>query len=125
MAVSGPNMLVVPVVGEYTIANNQVSPAQIAGLLFDHTKVRSFSLTYTIYRQTSGVGASEVSESGMILGVYSSVAGTWEITPFAVGSSGVDLTIYNPTGQMNYTSSDLSGTPSVSKMTYIYTTMGD
>jgi hypothetical protein len=124
MPTSGPKLAVVPVTGSTPIVNNQLSPAQIPGLLFDPTKIRSFALNYTIYRNTTGSGATEVAESGMILGVYSSVAGTWQITPFAVGNSGVNLTIYNPTGQMNYTSSDLSGTPGTSKMSWSYTVMG-
>lgn len=107
----------------FTIVNNEATPNGIGGLNFDGTKIRSFEIDYHIYRNTTGSGASEAAERGTLYGVFSTVAGTWEMTQFNVGNSGVLFSIL-ANGQMEYTSTNMTGTPASSVMHYTYRTMG-
>jgi hypothetical protein len=108
----------------FTIANNQSSPANVTGALFNGATQRSFELDYQVYINTTGSGATELSERGKIFGAYSTVAGTWEITVSgAVGSSGVTFSMTNA-GQLQYTSQNTTGTAASSSLHYTYRTMG-
>jgi hypothetical protein len=107
----------------FTIANNQVAAADVTGLTFSGAAIRSFVVDYHVYRNTTGAGATELAESGTLMGVYSSVAGTWEITQTKVGNSGVEFTITNA-GQIQYTSDNITGTPATSEMKFKARTTG-
>ncbi len=109
---------------QVTIANNQVAAADVTGLLFSGAAVRSFCADYQIYRNTTAGGATELSERGFLLGVFSTVASTWEITSGpAVGDAGVTFTI-TAAGQVQYTSTNITGTAATSKMKFQARTMG-
>lgn len=119
--VSGPGYFPIT---DFVIANNQSSPSNVTGLSFDGTVVRSFEVTYQLYRKTTSTGAMELAESGKLFGVYSTVAGTWEMSAGpAVGSAGVTFSITNA-GQVQYTSTNITGTASVSDMKFKASTMG-
>ncbi len=90
----------------FNVANNQSSAANITGASFDTSLVRGFILTYSLYRSTN---SAETSEMGQILGTYKSTANTWELSQDFAGSSGVVFTITTG-GQLQYTSSNLTGT---------------
>lgn len=107
----------------FTIANNQSSPANVTGLSFTGNTQRSFEVTYQVYRNTTGGGATELAESGKLLGVYSTVAGSWEMTQESVGNSGVTFSITNA-GQVQYTSTNITGTAATSAMKFKFGTMG-
>lgn len=95
----------------FSIANNQVAPSDITGLAFDPTKIGGFTIDYRVYRNTTGGGATELAEQGQLVGAYSPVAGTWEMTEGPdVGDAGIDFSITNA-GQVQYTSTNISGTP--------------
>jgi hypothetical protein len=107
----------------FTIANNQSSAATITGLLFSGASVRSAFIDYQVYRNTTGGGALERSEAGMLIATYSTVAASWEITSgLTVGDSGVTFSITSG-GQVKYVSDSQSGTPATSKMTFKARTM--
>jgi hypothetical protein len=89
----------------FTIANNQTSSANINGLAFSTSTVRSFIVKYSIYRVTA---TNELAESGTIYGVYKNNANTWEINVQSVGSGGVYFSITSA-GQFQYTSTNVSG----------------
>lgn len=99
----------------FTIANNQSSVANVTGLAFDVSTVRSAIISYSLYR--SSAAPSEFSECGQIMITYKSVANSWELTQFLTGSSGVVFTITNA-GQVQYTSTNLSGGSYVGKMKF-------
>lgn len=108
----------------FTIANNQSSPSDVTALVFDGSEVRSFEVDYQIYRNTTGGGATELAERGKLLAVYSSVAASWEMTQApVVGSAGVTFTI-TTAGQIQYTSTNITGTPDTSAMKFQARTMG-
>lgn len=102
----------------FTIANNQVAASNITGLLFNPISIGGFVVDYRIYRNTTGAGSTELSESGILIGTFSPVAGTWAMTQSRVGDSGVVFPDPLPSGQLQYTSSNITGTPDVSKITF-------
>jgi hypothetical protein len=90
----------------FTIANAQLSPANITGLLFDPIVTQSFSLDYVIYRQTD-TASSALAQVGQLRGVYNTQASLWLMSDdFSGQNAGVTFSI-NPSGQIQYTSSDL------------------
>lgn len=108
----------------FTIANNQSSAANVTGLSFSGASVRSFSVDYHVYRNTTGGGATELAESGVLTGVYSTVAAAWEMTPGpVVGNAGVTFSI-TAAGQVQYTSTNITGTSGTSVMKFKARTMG-
>lgn len=48
---------------------------------------------YGIYRETSGVGATSVSETGQLFCAYNTLTGVWETTNTAVGDASVTFDI--------------------------------
>lgn len=107
----------------FAVVNNQAVAADVTGALFAGAAIRSFEFDYQIYRNTTGAGATELAERGKIYGVYSTVAATWEITIQSVGNGGVIFSI-TALGQLQYTSTNITGTAATSVMHYRYTTMG-
>jgi hypothetical protein len=103
---------------DFTITNNQSTPANVTGCLFDGSQVRGARISYCVYRNTTGGGATELSERGDIFITYKTVAGTWEIAiAGAVGNAGVTFSITNG-GQVQYTSTNITGTNNVQKITF-------
>jgi len=97
-----------------TIANNQSSAADISGFLIDGTVYRGAKILYTVYRKTSTL---EYSECGELFVTYKTIAGTWEKAEGGVGATGVKFFISN-TGQISYTSTNLSGSSYVGNMNW-------
>jgi hypothetical protein len=95
----------------FTIANNQVAAANVTGLVFDKTKVRSFMVEYQIYRSASG--GQTRAQRGTLIGITDGT--NWDIIerPFvslpSTSDVGVTFTITSA-GQIQYTSDDNGGT---------------
>lgn len=98
----------------YVPANNVASPTSITGLVFSNSTVRGAIITYSVYRNTS---ITEYSETGTLAVTYKSVAATWEIAQYSVGSSGLTFTISN-SGQVQFVSDNMSGTGYTSKLIF-------
>jgi hypothetical protein len=91
--------------GSATINNNQVVPANITLLNIDSTSYRGFSVEYWVRRVTN---TQEFVECGELRGVYNTTTSTWIMNNYGiVGDAGVDFTIDN-TGQVKYTSDNLT-----------------
>lgn len=90
------------------INNNQVVAASIPGLSFDPTQVRAAIVEYSVYRVTTGVGATELVESGSMYPAFKNVAGVWDMPIVGGQGAGIQFTIL-PSGQIMYTSSNISG----------------
>lgn len=110
----------------FTIVNNQTSAANVTGLLFNPAAVRSAEIAVGFYRNTTGGGATEMSARMKYLATYKTVAGTWELAPLGGGGdfdetlgmpAGVTLSITSG-GQVQYVSSNFTGTAGTSKMTF-------
>ncbi len=103
----------------FNIVNNQSSPANINGLIFDSTTQGAAFIDYEIYRNTTGGGATKRKEVGMLLVSYTpSGSPVWEISnPIFMGAAGVEFSI-TALGQVQYTSDNQSGTADVSRMRF-------
>ncbi len=86
------------------IANNVTTPTPISGFAFSTANVLSISSEYFITR-TFDNGTSTVAESGTIIGSFD--GSEFTISVESEGETGVEFDITN-TGQVTYTSSDLT-----------------
>ena len=94
---------------QVSIANGQAVAANIAGLLFDYTEVRTAEIYCEIYRKT---GSNEKIFRGKFLAAYRTLTSTWEISQVEGNGDadhGVVLEI-SASGQVKYTSDTLAGT---------------
>lgn len=99
--------------GTASILNN--TTGDVTDLIFDASEVRSFMVHYSVRRSTD---TSKADESGLIIGRYDFDANDWDITVgLVVGSAGMNFSIDN-LGQVNYTSSNLSGTSYTGNIKY-------
>jgi len=90
----------------FILANNQSSASNVTDLSFDPGTIRSAIIQYSVHRSTS---LSEEAETGTLFLTYKNVSSTWDITRAFGGSSSVVFTITNA-GQIQYTTSNLTGT---------------
>lgn len=88
------------------IANNVTSASNINKLQFSNTRVRTAIINYQIYRVTS---TTELVENGNLTIAYKSNTNTWDVQrDFANDNSGIVFSVLS-SGQVQYTSSNLSG----------------
>lgn len=117
---------------DFTITNNQSSPANVTGLLFSGATYRSAEIDINFYINTTGAGATEYAARAKYFAVFKTVAGTWDISVMGVGGdieavssqpAGITITI-TAGGQVQYKSTNVTGTPATSKMTFRASTIG-
>lgn len=91
----------------FDLSNNQVAPASIPGFSFDSTTVRSFQISGNIVRSYDpGTGTVELTEEYTLTGL--NTGADWLIQREGFGETGVEFDI-TPTGQVQYTSSNIVG----------------
>lgn len=101
----------------FTIANNQSSLANITGLLFNPATFRGIKIEYSIYRQTD-TASSARAQIGQLRFVYNTQAATWYMSDdYAGQDAGVTFSI-TPAGQIQYTSTNITGTNYVGTLKY-------
>lgn len=94
-----------------TITNNQSTPASVAGAVFNG--FRAVVANYSIYRVTD---TNEVSQVGQIRLTYKTNAATWVISDdYSGDDAGVTFSV-DASGQLLYTSTDLTGANYDSKL---------
>lgn len=108
----------------FQIENDQTGVA-VEGLQFDFRKTNQAYIDYVIQRITSGVGATELLESCTYIAVYKPNDESWSL--FKMGTSGpnnsgVTFSI-DDTGQVFYSSSNMTGTVRIHNLTYRTRTM--
>lgn len=91
-----------------TLANNQITAANIVGLRFDTSEVISVEVKFFIKRIYDS-GASVSVETGSISGYYS--GSQFIISVESIGNSGVTIDVTS-SGQFQYTSSNLTNSTS-------------
>lgn len=105
-------------VGPYDIApqtldipNSLPNFTDLVGISFPSTVVRSFTITYTIYRSAT-LPSVGLAESGTIVGVYDDLATNWILQREFIGDdASVEFDIENAlAGQLRYKST-ISGYP--------------
>jgi hypothetical protein len=104
----------------FEIANNQFEAANVTGLKVNSLKTSQAIVDYLIQRITTGTNPVELLESGTFHLVYRPTDEAW--VKLAYGSpgpdtSGVTLTV-TADGQVQYTSTLVDGTASISKLIY-------
>jgi len=87
-----------------TLANNQVTPANIPNLIFNTAQVQGVEVDYLIER-TFDAGASITTEAGKVIGSYDGT--DFNITTESQGDAGILISI-TAGGQFQYTSTDLT-----------------
>lgn len=101
-ATIGPNDILP---STFTVGNNVITPTPISQLVFDQAEVRSAQITYSIDRSTS---ATELSENGILQVNYNNTTNTWNSSQGPInGDAQILFSIVS--GQVFYTSSNLSG----------------
>lgn len=73
----------------FTIANNQSSPANITGLLFNPSLFRGIKIEYSIYRQTD-TASSARAQMGQLRFVYNTQTGVWYMSDDYAGQNAGD-----------------------------------
>ncbi len=104
----------------FPLVNNQASAANIDGLQFDYRKVNQATVEYVIQRITTGTGATELIATGMFMVTYKPVSLTWHIVTIGTpgpSTSGITFSITTG-GQVQYTSTNMTGDANISKITY-------
>ncbi len=95
-----------------SLTNNQSSAANISGLSFNTSLIRSAEIDITVRRTAVGV---ELSEMFKILVVYESTAAAWLLSEESVGdASGITFSI-TAAGQIQYVSTDISSSSCTAK----------
>lgn len=110
----------------FDIVNNQSTPVDIANLKFNSAGVGQAIVEFLVQRVTTGTGATELLESGHFVAVYKPTSDVWVLHLADINApdnSGVDFTI-TAAGQVQYTSTNITGTAQISKLFYRVRTMG-
>ena len=108
----------------FQLVNEQVLPENIQGLSFSSSDCSQVIVDYFIQRVTTGTNPVELIETGTFHLVYQPTSNAWvKFVASTLGSaSGVTLTV-TAAGQVQYTSTLVDGTASLSRITYRARTM--
>jgi hypothetical protein len=89
-----------------SINNNVTIATNVTGCIFSSVQTRAANVTYQVVRSVTG---SNISETGTLLLHFDPTLG-WSLTrSFTGGDAGIDFSV-SGSGQVQYTSSNLSGT---------------
>jgi len=103
-SVQGPNDILLATA---TLLNNQPTPVNVTNLSFNTSDVLSFEVDFFITRIfNDGSGEETITENGTLSANFNGTL--WQTSASSVGDVGVDLTV-NASGQVQYTSNDLTG----------------
>lgn len=110
----------------FALANNISTPTDIIGARFDKRGVTQAVVEYMIQRVTTGVGAIEKIESGILIFVYRPTSLDWDIVVVSEETpddAGINFSI-TADGQVQYTSTNETGTPLISNLFWRARTLG-
>ena len=102
-------------------SNNPSSDTLITGLAFSTAAVRAGFIRYSVYRQTSGIGATSVYEAGEMTVVYNANNPTnqkWELQREYVGNAQITFTV-DDSGQFYFTTTAISGTSQIGQLDFV------
>lgn len=108
------------------LVNNQAAVANVTNLKFNSKGVSQAFVDFLIQRVTTGAGAVELIASGMFAAVYKPTSNTWAIQMIGTpgpSTSGITFSI-TALGQVQYTSTNETGTASISKLCWRARTLG-
>lgn len=104
----------------FQIENNVSSALPITGLTFNPETSSQAIIDFLIQRVTKNTGAVELIESGTLRVVYLPNSESWNLAVVKTSGphdSGVDFSITS-NGQVEYISSNITGSPFISRMVY-------
>lgn len=104
----------------FQLTNNNATPADIVGLSFGKAGVSQAIFDYVIQRVTTGGSATELIEAGIKYAVYNPTSNDWSIGPLGTpgpDAGGITFSI-TAAGQVQYTSSNITGTHSISRIVW-------
>lgn len=102
----------------FQLVNNQSAPADVVGLKVNARAVSQAIVEYLVQRVTTGSGATELIESGSFLLTYNPTTADWNFFAININNpddSGVGFSV-DPGGQVQYSSSSITGTASISRV---------
>ena len=88
-----------------TIGNNQTSPTNVIGMVFDPTVVRGAVCEISVYRVTD---EEEKAQTSTIYLTYLTEATTWDIVVAGGSDAGITFSITS-IGQVQYTTDEMAG----------------
>lgn len=101
-----------------TILNNQFFAVDIPGLIFDKNVVFGVKIEYAIYRQTDTADSARA-QVGQLRIVHNAQLNQWLVSDdFAGQDAGVEFSVNNTTGQVRYTSTNITGSSYVGALRY-------
>lgn len=104
----------------FDLTNNQSTAVDILGMSFNKARNSHAIVEYLIQRITSGGGATEIISAGIFHAVYNPISEDWSLVTVGTpgpDSSGITFSI-TALGQVQYTSSNITGTALISKITF-------
>lgn len=103
----------------FALSKNVSVAVDVVGLKFDHNKVNCVFIDYLIQRVAKNPSATELIEAGTLRLVYKPRSASWSIAKVNNGpdTSGITFTV-TTAGQVQYTSTNITGTVVVQKLTY-------
>lgn len=104
----------------FDLVNNQSGAADITGMRFDYRAVSAVYVDYLVQRVTTGGGAIEKIEAGILVLAYEPTSDSWALTTIGTpgpDDAGITFSI-TATGQVQYTTTNETGTASISKLYY-------
>jgi len=92
----------------FSVENNQSSATDVTGLLVDSTKEKAATIEYYLYRKTDDI---ELAQHGQFRVRHKGIEDTWVLATesYAGDDAGVTFSINSATGQVRYTSSNITG----------------
>ena len=111
----------------FELVNNQAAYANITGLSFNSTVLKHAIIEYFVQRVTTGGGAVELHEAGVLRAVWQQTSATWAISQGDAAPDDAGITFGIATsgtvGNVQYQTTNETGTASVSKISYRVRTM--
>lgn len=104
----------------FTLLNNQVSASNITGMVFNKSGITFAIVEYLVQRVTTGAGAIEKIESGVLLYTYRPTSDDWVqniLSEHSPVDAGIVFSITS-LGQVQYTTTNETGTESISNIFY-------
>lgn len=103
---------------DFTLANNQGSAANVTGLSVSSASYRGAVVEYDITRKTD-TASSEVRSMGQMFLQYRAQSSAWEIAGIQENGDDAGITFsVTSGGQVQYTSTNISGSNYVGKLTF-------
>lgn len=98
-----------------TINNNQTSPLDVVGMVFSSANTRNARVTYQVKRSVTG---TVLIQSGTLFLDWNPQTSSWILThDYTAGDAGVVFSVL-PSGQVQYTSSNMTGSGYVGEIKF-------